>query len=530
MRLIRLVLTSILFSTGVARADILFLDMNKAPLEIAAARRAAAARGERLIVIPNPSSAVDSQRMTSEKLGEELQRLKAQSVNLSSVVISGHDGNGHFGGGNGSITSAALREAFDKAKPLGNNVRSLLLWGCYTATPGSIEFRWKASLPNVAAVVGFDGTAPSKERLGSQTYLEDFLTRERSLLEIRDANQLAAAYNRIRNIGLMQSAACVNDTYLKPNRAPQSMQSILGACRSVAAVPPEAEQYACYFEARDGCEVVPANTPQSPLRTYYNHLQATGHCNEALENAGIHRAEPDTVIRLILFENVIANFQKLNAAEIGNINRVLAQIGAPADVRIGDLTKMNRAQIRVLLDKVTNALAMPYGDRAKLNTDAEVEANVDRQVAYQMASSIGSTLYGLRNDCVPFEWVEPNAHSASSCIAQMSNIERTKQIARSELHQEAARRTYDEIEAQVRSSPAGAEYRRAEELMKQATASREERSQRRREVERLEREQIIPQSIAGLEQLAQQPGTSEARRRAIQVQILAIRQSLANGW
>ncbi len=530
----KLILGIILLSSQLATADILFLDMNNAPLEIAAARRAAAARGESVIVIPGPTQrAANRNGFRKEQLDQELQRLKSQRANISSVVISGHDGNGSFSGDLGSIGAEDLRSAFAKAKPVGDNARSLLLWGCYTATPGSIEFRWKDSLPGVVAVAGYDGSAPARERLGSHTYLEDFLKKEKSLLQIRDARQLAAAYNSIRNINVMKAAACVNDTYLQPGKAPRTMQSILGECKDVATNAPAAEQFSCFFESRAGCETLPANTPDSPLRTYYNHLHATSHCDPQLRAAGVRRADPHSVISLILFQNVVANMQKLNAAEIAHLNQTLQETGAPADLRIGDLTTMKRGEIRALLEKVKLHFNSKF-DGTKKDTDAEVELEAKRNVAYRMVSGIANSLHQLQERCVPFDWVEPTGRSASSCIPKAANVQADIASGKKRLHESAVYSLHREARSRSESAIEGPELRRANErvraLYSDRTATEVERSRAEQEVDRLRdaQEQILqPRVISELERAAQQPSTSPERRRAIAAHIADLRQSSA---
>lgn len=528
----KLIFGAIFLATQFAHADILFLDMNNAPQEIAAARRAAAARGERVIVLPDPSQPTARREygFLKEQLEQELQRLKTQRANISSVVISGHDGTGSFSGDHGSIKAEDLRSAFSKAKPVGDNAKSLLLWGCYTATPGSIEFRWKDTLPGVAAVAGYDGSAPAKERLGSHTYLEDFLKKENSLLQIRDTRQLAAAYNSIRNINVMKAAACINDTYLQPGKAPRTMQSILGECKDVATSVPSAEQYSCYFESRANCETLPANTPDSPLRTYYNHLQATNHCNSQLQAAGVRRADPDSVIRLILFNQVVENMQKLNAAEIAYLNQTLQDLGAPADLRIGDLTMMKRGEIRALLDKVKLQFNTNFDGSTKLDTDAQVELEAKRQVAFSMVSGMANSLHELQERCVPFDWVEPNARSASSCIPRAANVQADIGKQKTAIHQSAVYKIAQDARTRVEADAETPELRRANERLRAVAANRNvteaELNRAYDEVDRLregQEQRLQPQVISELERVAQQPNISPERRRAIEQHIATLR-------
>lgn len=459
-----------LFSLN-ASADILFLDLNDAPAEIAAARRAAAARGERVIVFPvvapevrrriqelrsvyERASSVRSackenceslqqqqnsaynalqsvrneNRMNGEKLKEEIGRLKAQNTTLTSIVISGHDGNGGFGGENGSLSEQQMAEALAAHPPMADSVRSLLLWGCYTATPASIEMQWKTPFPNLVAVAGFDGSAPGKDKLGAATYLEDFLKKEKQLTAMTDARQLNNAFLSIRNISIMTSAACVNGIYMRPGQAPQSMESLMGECRDLAIkIKAQKEAggstdiYQCYLLGEAGCEDPPANPHSSPLRQYYNDLQATKHCDEALSSVGIVRPSPDEVIRLIYFRNVVNNYEIIHKEDIDKVNAVLDKVNAAPDLRIKDFSKMSRAEIIKKFAAITE-----YTDKNKIKitpemTEEDIEFNSSLQLVQSHVEIHASVLNKLGN--IPFEWVEPNAAEKSKMFTLTEGIE-----------------------------------------------------------------------------------------------------------
>ncbi|MBL7545981.1 MAG: hypothetical protein JNL11_19335 [Bdellovibrionaceae bacterium] len=145
----------ILILTCISKGEILFFDLNDNPKEIEAARRAAKKRNESLIVYPSISvtdkreidktktefhnarsvyreclntnivgcaelktkyqsarSIYDSTRekfkLNASKLNKIMESLKNSNTKISSVVISGHDGNGYFTGSNGDLNDRDL--------------------------------------------------------------------------------------------------------------------------------------------------------------------------------------------------------------------------------------------------------------------------------------------------------------------------------------------------------------------------------------------------------------------------------------
>ena len=399
-----------LFLSVKASADILFLDLNNAPLEIAAARRAAAARGERLIVIP-----ADGETLRGDNLAEELAELKNQNVRLTSMVISGHDGNGAFSGTRGNLSEEEVRGALQANPPMADTIRSLLLWGCYTATPASIELVWKQAFPNLVAVAGFDGSAPLSDKPGSSTYLEDFLKIEERLTKMTDINALNSAFLTLRNVPLMTSAACVNGVFLKPGQRPRTMNQIMGECserlararREAGDVSSLEGRYSCYFEAAEGCEDPPANKQSSDLRSYYNEIQNTAHCSEAFEASDLHLPSPDQVIRLIYFRNVVDNFVFNYQIDIDRLNGFLDQLGAPSELKIGDLRGMTRAQIRQKYDDINNFLNGIKKPATSNMSEVDIEFQALVKLAQIHVQTHSNTLRHMEG--VPFSWVEPNS-------------------------------------------------------------------------------------------------------------------------
>ena len=199
-----------LFLSFTAKADILFLDLNNSAQEVESAKRAARARGENVIVIPSSQSPVrqsaGGKKINMDSIKAELRQYDQQGAKISSVVVSGHDGNGQFTGEFGTVSSDILEDAFATVPNMMQNVRSVLLWGCYTTTLGSLEGHWKSVFPNVAVFAGFDGRAPNNTRPANFSYLEGFLKQDRRLAAETDRRKLLDVAKQIDGFNITQSA------------------------------------------------------------------------------------------------------------------------------------------------------------------------------------------------------------------------------------------------------------------------------------------------------------------------------------
>lgn len=543
----------LLLSGGAANADILFLDMNDGPMEVAAAQRAAAKRGEKLIVWPESSpevkalevqvraartrfvsaeracvasspessacgtnmeaasnaySALASKleevkpRFDERQLAKALQEQSKQGVKVSSVIISGHDGNGMFSGVNGGIGSKGIKEAFAKVPSLRDGVRSIGLWGCYTTTMGQVEGNWKHVFPNSSLVAGYDGSAPANTRLASATYLEDVLAREAQLLKITDRNELNKAFRSLRNVTATHASLCLNhDLFVSVDGKPTSISEELGACKPSAKDEQSEAKMNCYLNGEEGCTDVPSTTGAGPLREFYNSLQASSHCDETLRKMSINRPSRDVLIRLIFDKQVRANFKENFKDELNYLDEMLEKLNAPKEMRFVGLDKMTRKNF---LDQV-KALKSYLNERYKaLN---QIEDPAARELAmgdYEELTSAQralSALGSLSPGEIPFGWVEPNATEKSEgySIPAIKNLRYTKQmsaarmqlfklkdeaikssgansqaLAAAEAQQAAANRAYDDFEPANRNSRmSAADEKKYEELRKVSDAAYE---------------------------------------------------------
>lgn len=465
-------------------ADILFLDLNNSPLEVEAAMRAAKARGEKLIVKPEQLSVektkkaerllrdniaaanafdrcnysagrdlsidctsvsdrarnasntyndfIESNRgkFDSGKLNQTLKEIKGNGIKLSSVIISGHDGNGHFGGELGDLDDKSIGEAFKANEPVGDNIRSLLLWGCYTTNLGSLEYNWKKNFPNANMIAGFDGMGPSKDRPANHQYLEDVLKQEKRLTEARDNKQIRGIIENIRGLGQTASAICVNqDTVVTPTKI-RSIKKEKEVCINSTSNSMQ-QVYECYLKAQPECPDVPKETSRGPLRDFYNFLQNRSHCEEIELAMGIQRPDRATVIRLIFDKEVRKNFQNHCNSELLEFDKIIERLGWPDNLKLSGVGSLSRQDFLNRLSNLTS----------RLNTEAKAEertiggnsggyynlsrsGNADLVAINSLVYKIQQNIAKLNPEGVPFGWVEPGATAKSYICQDMSYIQK----------------------------------------------------------------------------------------------------------
>ncbi len=449
----------VLIFGSMAHADILFMDLNAMPKEIEAAQRAAAKRGERLHIIPNLTAAQkagirnaqetvrraeeyaasqcrdgapagacraaedaffetimrENQKLPQvdkDYLKKELKKLASENVKLSSVVISGHDGNGQFVGSQGRLSDKDISEAFQSSAPLGDSVRSLLLWGCYTTNIGSLEKNWKPILPGLNMIAGFDKIAPAGDKAPNWTYLEDVLVKEKALTETADSKSLMNVFKSIRGVNVVAASICLNKDRLVTNKGVSSVRKEIEKCQQLQTGK-LSERLQCYEKAEPGCEDIPADTANGPVRKIYNEIQESKHCQDYLP-AHMSIPNADATLRLIFDKRVRTNFEARNQEGLKDLNSLLRELKFADRLQFKDLGNMSRKEF---LDRITSVEA-EIERRSQLIKDDFDRIDDPKLLALKeaIASVKGVSQVSKRGPvCVPFEWVEPNARNNDYC-------------------------------------------------------------------------------------------------------------------
>jgi hypothetical protein len=448
-----------------ARADILFLDLNNSPKEIAAAQEAAAKSNRKLIVLPSHSPAQVKQlnqlKMESTKLTKEydkkcksngtpeclalsdrfnkkyneyvefqktlhfdpeslrnfLRERDSTKKALTSVVVSGHDGTGTFAGVFGRVGDEELAKIFGEFPYLSGNVRSLHLWGCYTTSPGSLMLNWKRHFPNTALISGYEGRAPLNDKPAGWHYLKGVLAAEPALLETTDHEKLKKALAKIPGALQTHAAISVCDNYAS-NKESYNFAELEVRCRTLKQqLEEKGDAYNCYLKAAtDECADPPANTGAGLVREFYEVLHKASACSQILTDPIYRTYSRDQAIRLVFAKEVQKNFARIYGQEIAEVDKMLAELGAPADVRFAGMEKMSRRDFLLRTQKLQNFIQSQWPDFERdLNSFkfGEREGKLHSLAFFQAALS--GTLVNL-DHCVPFEWVEPNENTPSKCV------------------------------------------------------------------------------------------------------------------
>jgi len=336
----------------------LFVDTNFSDLEIETAKRAACLRGEKLVVVPKTYKQYTAQiRQIETKLNavkrcrqncdavskeyadaqmellkkreeegslkelikKELEDTRKSNAKVTNFLLSGHDGGGNFGGYKGSVSREDISDIMNEFADI-NDVSTLMLLGCYTGVQKEIV-NWKGIFPKVRMIGGYDGSAPLSDKPMGHHYLEDLLTKEKSLLQQADEKQLNQYVKaNIRGLHSMHSAV-----YLEPSCSEEEESNAmyygsltnkkfssfdLNQCMSKAKVINSVKTQYMKF---DSGEVEPPKSPSDPaIKTVYDQARSLEHCFEQLDVP----VNVNSLFNLRFYEAVKENFATFYKSEL----------------------------------------------------------------------------------------------------------------------------------------------------------------------------------------------------------------------
>lgn len=469
----------ILFST-VSRSDILFIDFNFSDLEIAAAQRAAEKRNEKLIVYPEPevrakwkeaytlmnrlqgqlvnecSGKVSAKKncsqleenlnkskedfeqiktaneIKSKKLNDIVQSLSDKKTNLSSFIVSGHSTNGKIFGVTGEINSDDINNAFESihsAKDASNeqnaendfknNIRSILLWGCNTATPNELSSRWKTIFPNAEIIAGFNHSAPLGSLSSSSQLLENLLLQEKKLTDAKDKKRVTEQVNRLMDVlpfGKRNLIVCKGDEIYSSSEVINKSE-VFKACEKIDKKKIW-NQYLCYKNAStEKCANPPANPASSELRDLYNKIQSSRQCFTDTETPDL-----EFMVRLIYFQNIKSNFINQHSASVDSLNKLLQTLGVPDSLLFKNIQSLSRAEILMRLNKNIEFVSKLTQKDAKFFKANYPEAKTAERALYEMQALLGDL------NKTPINWIEsvPQEKAGNFAMLHPEAIQQTR--------------------------------------------------------------------------------------------------------
>lgn len=458
-----------------AKKAVLFIDTNMSLLEIQAARTSACTRGETFVLVPydeafakkvldvrqaidplrsemnringaSTLSAAQKKRATTllqqieglqkkqqdllasrppfeDAVKDRLQQLAHDDVAIKAVVMSGHDGGGairgELGGTDKTAFAKMMHEAYADKKMLESQLDTVLMWGCYTATPVEV-MEWREEFPKLKILAGFFDSGPSNVRPASFELMQDLLIKASEIAKKCDEKELKSSIRGLTHLtttlaGMSVRNKCDVEYYYArrmegegaAKRLRESFGIFDGSCKGseVDAIKKGLnDEFSLYLI---GVNKIPENTATSPLRSLYSTVRGLEHCIEA--NSLI---SPDRVGLLLFYKGLHENFFKvfqqesLQAAQdfavmIGSFpeyKEVLRDAGISLPLDLPKAT-LDRQQL-VMVSSVLVAVAVddrPFPE--------EVKTIQKRLLKYQQ--SLDRLLFQVDMNCMSFlEWHE----------------------------------------------------------------------------------------------------------------------------
>ena len=439
MRFLIAITVSLLFSEPRAFAEILFIDLNNADGEVAACENAAP--GEVHVV---GKSTVDAPRINAAVVEQQISALERAGRSIDTLVISGHDGSGHYFGGTADeneFWSGELEEILKRHPRFRSDLKVLALYGCYPTNVNAKQRFWLGPNPSVNFAIGFPVQAPTKENKSSQQLLGQFCAKEMRTAAANAATreELCEFYKNLPLLSSLNASICNQDAVASRLYGKQicySDDELQTRCGDFDPDDAMKEMYDKYFAGQEpGFENPPhdggsiyTGKVTTDLRKYYNQVHLWDHCYQQLkEDRGYNLPAPPEMIRLIFFDNLRANLNRLNRKQLDDFDYRMQQLGL-SHLALGDLTdpSLSRGEIVRRLDQAVKQLGK-MGRQGTAVRDPDTGAVTEARNVYTMAVMLKLTLADLKFktqlkdgnvlECSHFTLVHPNqTRHPSRCI------------------------------------------------------------------------------------------------------------------
>jgi hypothetical protein len=332
-------------------ADTVFFDHNDAPMEIAVAKKLAQSINEKFILVRPDSASLDAVFAKAER-GE---------IDIRHLILSGHS-TGHSVWGTGA-DGERRQTSMDDLKKLKlkypaafAQVEHVHFMACYAGSAGN-SADWSVVFPNAKAIAGFWGSGPAKTQPAAMKMLE---SSERHLRTLDDKKlspqQAMIEAKRMANMpgsNVTKFAIRLDGVHFALGEKVEAHAVLADRVRLL-----EARAYEPWMSPINQAPEfanTPTNHQASPLRDYYNALQAYRNVLEpGSSDATSASARIDTTIRLIYFDVIAKKMQTHHGAELDAARADLAKLG----FTLPDITKATRLEI-VQAAKELDAMKTP---------------------------------------------------------------------------------------------------------------------------------------------------------------------------
>lgn len=377
------------------------------------------------------SAAVEASKPDFQAQIEEFTRTSsAQGAKVNSLILSGHDGAGHFYGSYGETDIAGISDLVSKNRDVFGDTSSLLLMGCWTGVPDQVDV-WKTIFPKVRVMGGFVGSAPSSTRLAAGQYVQGILRGEANLPDRATRAQVQSMINNIQNInqvtaGVYINPACEEENsrspayyYVSPSQADnelpghirpglsvyQGISTQEATCRRTFGHQGAAGTYDWnavqqYFQGHRE----PENNNE--LRSLYSYLRNSEYCfTQGFSEAAV---TPDQVLFLRFFQDTKKNIGKYFKADLESMYEKLdAAVAALGNSSATEFYKNHKKLVGASLEGMTRKETLQQISVLTRVFDMVASSNPDAPGIAQIRNGMQKLdLHLYRLKCMPATWHE----------------------------------------------------------------------------------------------------------------------------
>ncbi len=348
--------------------------------------------------LENQKSAIEKKlpNVGSDMIRKAIQGIEASHHTLTSLIISGHSNGLEFWGDEWEVTRQQIKGILDGLPASKKSLRSVFLWGCYSAERGDIEW-WKSAFPRLQVILGFSDVAPGAGSDASPNLLRDALGREADMARTTDIKSASRVFKSLDDVEETNAAAAINSCYFGTHFAPIRLDSVADCPGAEDALRKGFAVFSSCFAATSRCPDPPRETHGSDLRQYYTDYLEYAHCRT--QSRYVEGLPPrERVLALIFFANVRGNFALYYKSQIEAANAYLAKHGG---LKFPDLGAKDATRTTIL---------------HQLNELRELGPPASRNSDLQKLIGHADTLVGTL-DCVPSTWMTEEPESGHSLAA-----------------------------------------------------------------------------------------------------------------
>jgi hypothetical protein len=382
--------------------DVLFINLNNSKFEVRATRDVAAKNDEAFFEFKPDENEEDTLRQLEDFY--EVNNLADSKIDT--LVFSGHSSGNEFFGSkqrDGIMDSNDIRKFASRHPEITENLKYLILPGCYTLSTGVLVKFWLNVFPNTRFFAGYSEIGASNTNSLGIQFVRSVMTYRNEFSKKTGLKLLPSAV-----VQQLPVAIYVDDTYFS-KQGSMSFAEMMRLCET--PFPQDLYRtYLCYLKAEPQCPDVPEDVHVSKLRQYYSYVQSHGHC--AKDSRDQRFPAPLDIVQLIFSKNIRMNFLRNYPQVFRDIDSAITQLGWSDSLKFNNVQSLSR---KILLDRI----AIVNSRVAKILVDEgdHIDFHFSNRIPVVMSlkSLLVSAYDHVANfNSAPLNWIEPKSDVKSS--------------------------------------------------------------------------------------------------------------------